>query len=121
MLVHSILQEIRRVLRGEQSHDEFEEWLLSRLNSILSSGEEDAIAVANELDAMFVELGEDLLGADEFDARLAEILQREESTVRITIGTPTIRAIGQHTVHKKAELPGRLVTHHLEYQEPLPA
>lgn len=110
MISHLLLQEISKVVKGEVGQQDLETWLLSHLQATLLSGDKEAISLANELDAMFIDLGEELISSEEFDYQLETMLRREESTKRVEVGSPSVRIVSQRTIHKRAEIPGRVTT-----------
>ena len=56
-----LLDSIQGYLNGDFSLQSLESWLLAYLQRILDSGDKKAIALANEIDADLVELGEGLI------------------------------------------------------------
>lgn len=102
---HPLLQEIRLVVQGARSRQDLEQLLLSNLQGILSSNDKDAISLANELDAMFIDLGEGIISSEEFDDQLEAILEREASTVRGVMGQPVYETVGEKTIRKHALMP----------------
>ncbi len=70
-----LLERIDRYLRGAATLQDLETWLLENLNRILTSGDVQAMTLANQLDADLIDLREKLLDVDAFRARLARELQ----------------------------------------------
>ncbi len=62
-----LCNQINKYLDGEQNLDHLESWLVGNLQNILDSNDKTAQAIADELDADFVWLGEGLV--DEADLR----------------------------------------------------
>ena len=71
-----LLDHIRDYLNDQCTLQDLEVWVLSNLQKILDSGDKATIAIANEIDADLVELGEGLI--DELTLR--EHLQSVIST-----------------------------------------
>lgn len=67
LLQTSVLtQALIQYLSRERSASELEEWLVGNLQDILNSGDRKAIEIANQVDALLVEMGERLLNEDQF-------------------------------------------------------
>ncbi len=113
---HRIIEEIEKYVNQSSTGRDLEEWLLSNLQEILISGEAEAIALVNEVNALYAELSEDLLSEDEFEDNITSILRREEQTVSFTIGRIPVQIIGQSTVKKKLIVPGNVRNEYLEFQ-----
>ncbi|CAI4029902.1 hypothetical protein DNFV4_00322 [Nitrospira tepida] len=62
----ALTQEIIQYLSRERSASELEEWLVGNLQDILDSGDHKAIEIANQVDALLIEKGEQLLSEDQF-------------------------------------------------------
>lgn len=62
----ALTQALIQYLSRERSVSELEEWLVGNLQDILNSGDPKAIDIANEVDALLVEMNERLLNEDEF-------------------------------------------------------
>lgn len=100
------------------SAKEAESWLLGRLQAILESADSNAIALANEVDALFVEQSEGLLDSAALRHVINRIVARERSTIRVVVGAPVRTASLQQSVTKKAVIPDLLTTHRETVQVP---
>jgi hypothetical protein len=69
-LVHVLVQ----YLGGARSTSELEEWLLSNLQNLLDSRDDGAIQMANQVDALLVEMSEGLISEDQLRASISTIL-----------------------------------------------
>lgn len=78
-LIHALVQ----YLGGFRSTSELEEWLVGNLQGFLDSGDSGAIEMANEVDALLVEMSEGLISEDQLRARISTILSQK--------GTPLVR------------------------------
>lgn len=56
MMKEMILHELSRYISGEMSLGSFEEWILSHLQEILDSADQEAIAIVDEIDALLMQL-----------------------------------------------------------------
>ncbi len=100
-MVHDqILDQLKKFVAGELDHQGLEEWVLSHLQQVLDSGEKRAIDLTNELDALFIEEGEELRAANEVHQEIFTLYNREVSTAWIEWGRMPSRASSEHTVHK---------------------
>ena len=79
LIVYELLEKIERYLDSSFSDSQLETWVVSNLQRILDSGDAEAIHVANEVDASFVELGEDIIDRPTLIERL-RTLATEAST-----------------------------------------
>jgi len=68
---------IDRYLTGQCDRKELERWLVEHLQAILDSGNEQAIKLANQVDAALIEIQEGLLTEEALKRRLAGLLGRE--------------------------------------------
>lgn len=118
MLHHEILGQLKQYAEGRSSAESVESWILSQYQSILNSGERDAINLANEINALFVELGEQVIAQEECDRSLATILERERSTISLRLGDFPIVTEAQQTVRKSLVLAPRVTTVHRDLQVP---
>ena len=62
----ALTQAVIQYLSGARSASELEEWLVGNMQDILDSGDRKAIEIANQVDALLVEMGEQLLSEDQF-------------------------------------------------------
>jgi len=71
---NQLVSVLENFLGGSLSLSGLQEWLLSRLQKILDSGDSTAIQAANAMDAAIVDLGECLISDKEFmDQAVASI------------------------------------------------
>lgn len=90
MLLHSLLEQIKRYLVGKIDRQDLERWLLSYLQVILDSGDRDTIHLANQVDGLFVELGEQIISEQAFRESLHNLTRRwEDEIVVIPWGMPS--------------------------------
>jgi hypothetical protein len=82
MMKEMILQELSRYVSGEASLGNFEEWILSHLQEILGSADQETIAIVDEIDTLLMELGEKEISELEFYRSAAGLL---ESANTITV------------------------------------
>lgn len=80
-----LLTRIDRSLRGAATLQELGTWLLETLTGILASGDVQAVALPNQLDADLTDLRETLLEADTVRARLARELQEARAAGVATV------------------------------------
>jgi hypothetical protein len=67
LLQTSVLTQVLiQYLSRERSASELEEWLVGNLQDILNSSDRKALEIANQVDALLVEMGERLLNEDQF-------------------------------------------------------
>lgn len=71
-MITELLNRVDSYLLGKVSLQHLEEWLLSNLQSILDSGDNKAVDLANKLDADLVEVTEGLID----ESAIREYLQR---------------------------------------------
>lgn len=78
-LVHVLVQ----YLGGARSTSELEEWLVGNLQGFLDSGDNGAIEIANQVDALLVEMNEELISEGQLRDSISMILAQR--------GTPLVR------------------------------
>lgn len=71
-----LLSELSRFATGQSTASELERWLVSELQSILDSRDEEAIDLVNQVDSMLIEFGEGL-------ATERDLLERVQAAVRM--------------------------------------
>ena len=80
-------EEILRVFRNYISRTirltDLEDWLLSHLQAIIHSGDQEAIGMADQVDALLVEIGAGVTSEEELFKRISGLLSEAE-TVRLT-------------------------------------
>lgn len=74
-LCHVLVQ----YLGGSRSTSELEEWLVGNLQGFLDSADKSAIELANQVDALFVELDEGLISEDQLRDSISTILALNDS------------------------------------------
>ena len=75
----AIIDEVNAYLQGNIAEDELEDWIVGHLQVVLDSGDKEAIHIANEVDASFVELEESIINRTTLRTRLAELTLRHNS------------------------------------------
>ena len=101
MFHEQILDQLKKLETEQLTYQQLEEWLLSHLQQILDSREEQAINLANELDALFIEEGEGLRSEEEMLRDMALLYNREMCTAWIVLGVQGVRLSSERTVHKQ--------------------
>jgi len=87
LLQTSVLtQALIQCLSRERSVSELEEWLVGNLQDILSSGDRKAIDIANQVDALLVEMGERLLDEDQFRKSVYALLVEKGLPAELNAG-----------------------------------
>ena len=81
-----ILQQISDCINGKSTIREFEAWMLSNLGVILNSEDGELIAMANDIDADFMEFSEGIINEKVLKERLMGYLVREEAEKREGVG-----------------------------------
>lgn len=72
----TLVQVLVQYLSGGRSTSELEEWLVSNLQDFLDSGDSDAIEIANQVDALLVEMSEGLISESQLRDSILTILAR---------------------------------------------
>ena len=114
-----LLERLDLYLAGKASLQAVETWLLANLQAILDSGDSEAIAAANEVDASLMALSEGLIEADELRERIGALVEQGH-----TIWVPSNRATLQSTasassaeaVRRKVEIREAVVSLRLSHQ-----
>jgi hypothetical protein len=65
-MLDNLRQTLAQYANREIDIGAFEDWVVSHLQPIFDSGDQESIDIANTLDARFIELGESLITEDEF-------------------------------------------------------
>lgn len=65
-MIDSLRTALNQYVNREIDLGAFEDWVISHLQAILDSHDQPSIDIAQNLDARFIELGEDLITEDEF-------------------------------------------------------
>ncbi|MEW6141848.1 MAG: hypothetical protein AB1597_01655 [Chloroflexota bacterium] len=92
-MLSELLKQIECTLNGEISLSALEDWLVSHLQSILDSGDAQAIEIANGIDADLIEYRERILDIEEILNRLQAFLARG-STIVVEFGdVPTSKTL----------------------------
>lgn len=108
-MLREILQHIRDYINGLSSLQALEEWLLANLQQVLDSGDNDAIRIANELDAGIVELGENLIDESALRDNLLRIIELHDSIILpspVTADSATKVTSISETVRVDSQVPG---------------
>jgi hypothetical protein len=116
MSSHKIIEELKKYVSGSSSEKDLEQWVLSNYQLILDSGEESAVMLANEINALFVEQSEDLVSKEEMQYAFEEILRREESTVYSHLGQSPVRIAAVNSVRKRLRTAGQITNVRLTFQ-----
>lgn len=74
MLSLELLDSIDRYLIGVTSPHDLEGWVVANLQRVMDSADPKAIRIANEIDALFVELGEGIINLDTLRDRLGDLM-----------------------------------------------
>ena len=101
MLHDQILEQLKQFEYGLVDEKKLEEWVLSHLQQILDSGENRAIELANDLDALFIQEGEGIISSAEIRQNIAMLFAREMTTVWREFGDFLTRTISEPTTHKQ--------------------
>ncbi len=111
-------QKIESYLNGTISIDDLEVWLVSNLQGILDSGDDEIIEIANQIDADLVELREEILSMEDLYDHLQSHLGQLE-TISVDISTPGVVAVSTETSTAIAQIfvtteadPPAVVDHH---------
>jgi hypothetical protein len=80
-----LLHEVDRYLTGASNDRDLEAWVVGNLQRILDSGDATTIHLANEIDALFVEVGEGIIDQPLLKDRL-QSLKREAASARWPAG-----------------------------------
>lgn len=72
----TLVQVLVQYLSRARSTPELEEWLVSNLQGFLDSGDRDAIEIANQVDALLVELSEGLISEIQLRDGISTIIAR---------------------------------------------
>jgi hypothetical protein len=70
----TFLNVLVQYLGGARSTSELEEWLVSNLQGFLDSGDNGAIELANQVDALLVEMSEGLISEGQLRENISAIL-----------------------------------------------
>lgn len=104
-MYEQILEQLKQFQARELSDQQLEAWILSHLQQILHSGDERGIDLANELDALFIQTGENLLSHEMLTNVINSVFVREASTVWVDRVSRTIKSFSEPTVRKQWEDP----------------
>jgi hypothetical protein len=87
LLQTSVLtQALIQYLSRERSASELEEWLAGNMQDILNSGDRKAIDIANQVDALLVEMDEQLLNEDQFRKSVYALLVEKGLPDELNVG-----------------------------------
>ncbi len=82
-------QKIESCLNGSITVDDLEVWLVSNMQNILDTGNDEIIEMADQIDADMIVLGEGIIGLDELYDHLRRLLSQLE-TISVDITTPGV-------------------------------
>ncbi len=88
IMYEELLTHVEHYLNDDCTLEDLETWLLSKLQAILDSGDEEAIQVANQIDADLVELGEGLIDHETLRDNLQSFISERDT---IPVAFPNIR------------------------------
>src|SRR5688572_25399376 len=89
----TILRELSGYISGQVSLDSFEEWILSHLQETLDSGDQEAVAIVDEIDALLMQLGQNEISVLDF-YKLVTGIQQSANTITLTVNfAPDVRVI----------------------------
>jgi hypothetical protein len=79
-----ILQIFRNYLSGKTRLNDLEDWVLSRIQGILNSGDQEAIALIDRVDALLIEIGAGLASEEDlFNAIACSV--SDADTIRLDL------------------------------------
>lgn len=76
-----IISMLTQYRKREISIASLEDWMVSHLQAVLDSGDHGASAIADEVIALIVELGEGIVAEDEIRSRITAIIREREILV----------------------------------------
>lgn len=77
----TLFQVLVQYLSGARSTEELEEWLIGNLQGFLDSGDNSAIELANQIDALLVEMNEGLISESQLRENISTILTRRGTSL----------------------------------------
>ncbi|MBN2319865.1 MAG: hypothetical protein JXR49_12335 [Acidobacteria bacterium] len=85
----AILQTCRDYISGNIRLSELEDWVLSHIEGILRSGNQEAIAMIDRIDALIIEISEEIVSEKELFNTISGLISESE-TVRLDIAIDNI-------------------------------
>ncbi len=76
-MADQLVAQIEEYLRGKASLDDLTRWVLSNLQSILDSGDREAVRLANAVDTELIRFSEELLTVEALEDRLRSLAGRQ--------------------------------------------
>lgn len=116
MFHKKILAQLKQFAVGAADERALERWMLSNHQLILDSGEESAVMLANDINALFIEQSENLISPSELESGLLELIHREESSVSLQLGEIFIRSSASASVRKRIQTASQVTNIHLTFQ-----
>ena len=89
----TLVQVLVQYLSGARSTPELEEWLIGNLQGLLDSGDNGAIELANQVDALFVEMSEGLISEGQLRESISTILARRGTPLALDSSASTNKVI----------------------------
>ena len=116
MFHQQIIDELKKFESGTSDATALERWLLSNYQHILDFGEKPAIMLASELNALFVEQGENIVSEEELEFMIREILRREAFSISLQMGEEFVQTAAVCTVRKRLQTASQVTDVHLNLQ-----
>lgn len=92
-----MLQEVHKVIRefarGDRGPDALREWIAGNVQAVLNSGDQDAIAIIDELEALFARLSENLINEQAIMDAVTAMINAADTHYR-----PLIETLNGHSV-----------------------
>jgi len=125
IMIGELRRRIELYLNGHETQGSLETWLVSNLQSILDSDDQQVIEAANQIDADLVELGEGIIDEVVFIENLESLLRQLE-TISIAPGDEQVSisndsATTAETVTTEADLSAAVVNLPLDLRFASPA
>ena len=83
-MLQRLTKECDKYLTGRINSSSLEKWLLQNLQDVLDSADTRAIYLADQIDALFIEMGEGLVSEDELKDTIWQLVSSVRDTVVIT-------------------------------------
>jgi hypothetical protein len=80
-MLNELLKNIRDYVNGHMTLEGLEQWLVSNLQRILDSDDDEAITIANQLDADFVEFNESVIDIQTLQNTLLSLIASHDSII----------------------------------------
>lgn len=114
-MLQRLLRYVSDFLAGRSTRTDLERWLLANLQALIESGDQNVVALANEIDADLIALNERLIDTTTFVERLQAYLSREDTHELRLPGTeriptsPVSSGVASETIRRQVEVPGPTV------------